>query len=69
MDNVRGEESRKGQPYNNAAGNRDRAQPPAGFEGMNYEQKRRPYRDLKVANSDGNEDISSEDLGRRRDNR
>lgn len=43
MDNMRGQESRKGQPHNNATGSRDRNQPPTGFEGMNYEQKRRPY--------------------------
>ena len=42
MDNTRGQEGRKGQPHNTAGG-RSRNQPPTGFEGMNYEQKRRPY--------------------------
>ena len=47
MDNMRGQESREGQPHNSAAGGRNRSQPPTGFEGMNYEQKRKPYMDGK----------------------
>ena len=37
-------EGRKGQPRNNDA-NTNKQQPPMGFEGMNFEQKRRPYRE------------------------
>ena len=42
MENTRGEERRNGTPDYSARG-RDKRQAPTGFEGMNYEQKRRPY--------------------------
>jgi hypothetical protein len=42
MENIRGEESRNGHPEYSARG-RDKGQAPTGFEGMNFEQKRRPY--------------------------
>ena len=68
MDNARGHEGRKGQPHNNAAGGIERTQAPTGFEGMNYEQKRRPYRDGKRSEQEENEDPGSNDnLGRRQE--
>lgn len=68
MDNVRGQEGRKSQPHNNAAGGVDRTQAPTGFEGMNYEQKRRPYHDAKSSEKENIENPGSEShLGRRRD--
>ena len=42
MENTRRGDGRKGQPHNNNSGDR-KNQPPMGFEGMNYEQKRKPY--------------------------
>ena len=64
MENLRGEESRKGSPERSAWG-REKRQAPAGFEGMNYEQKRRPYgeekdRDLGTSKQDS-------DLARQRE--
>jgi hypothetical protein len=41
MENMRRGDGRKGQSHNNTADRRD--QLPMGFEGMNYEQKRKPY--------------------------
>ena len=41
MDKLWRDEGRKGQPHNNSTGSKDQA--PLGFEGMNYEQKRKPY--------------------------
>ena len=59
MDKMWRDEGRKGQPHNNSTGGKD--QPPSGFEGMNYEQKRRPYyegekndKDLDSNNGDHN---------------
>lgn len=60
MDNMRGDERRKGQPHNNAAGGRDRNQPPTGFEGMNYEQKRKPYLEGKNDNKNNSENSGSD---------
>jgi hypothetical protein len=42
MENVRGEESRNGYPDHSGRGHEKR-QAPVGFEGMNFEQKRKPY--------------------------
>jgi hypothetical protein len=41
MESMRREDGRKGQPHNSTGGRKD--QPLMGFEGMNYEQKRKPY--------------------------
>ncbi len=69
MDNMRGQEGRKGQPHNNAAGGKERNQPPTGFEGMNYEQKRRPYVDGKNGTKDGLKGPGSgKESGQRREN-
>jgi hypothetical protein len=67
MENLGRGEGRKGQPHNNrTAKNRDQA--PMGFEGMNYEQKRKPYGEdnslEKVRNGNPGSDTN---LGKRRD--
>ena len=68
MDNTRAPESRKGEPHNYAAGGRDRTQPPTDFEGMNYEQKRRPYREASSSQSQNNEGPdSTNSMGQSRD--
>jgi len=67
MDNLRRGENRKGQPHNNRAG-KNREQAPVGFEGMNYEQKRKPYREGNELEKDRNANPGSEtNMGRRRD--
>jgi hypothetical protein len=68
MENMRGEEGRKGQPHNNSAGGRGKTQAPTGFEGMNYEQKRKPYKEGNVSDKDRIENPGSgNNLGNRRD--
>ena len=59
-------DGRKGQPHNNAGTKRDQA--PLGFEGMNYEQKRKPYGEGvgNEKNRNGNPG-SDTNLGKRRD--
>ena len=52
MEILRRDEGRKGQPHNDPSGEKNDIQAPIGFEGMNYEQKRKPYR---KAASDNNE--------------
>lgn len=44
MENMWRDEGRRGQPQNSST-RRGKGQPPTGFEGMNFEQKRRPYRE------------------------
>jgi len=61
MENSRAPESRKSQTHNNVAAGRERTQPPTDFEGMNYEQKRKPYRDLRSAEANRNEAPGSSD--------
>ncbi|HVG17258.1 MAG TPA: hypothetical protein VM935_19960 [Chitinophagaceae bacterium] len=51
MENSRGEERRNGQPDYSARG-RDKGQAPTGFEGMNFEQRRRPYGEGKNTDKD-----------------
>ena len=65
MENMGRGENRKGQPRDNmprrTAGKNTEA--PKGFEGMNYEQKRRPYNEIdrsdKVWNRNRDSDIKS----------
>jgi hypothetical protein len=45
MERARGQEGRKHQLPIISVSERKRVQPPTGFEGMNYEQKRRPFRE------------------------
>ncbi len=68
MDNGRGEE-RKGRPHNNSAGRRNRTQAALGFEGMNYEQKRKPYIEENSDTKNGLENPRSDQyLEEKRDN-
>ena len=62
MDSMWRDERRKGEPHNNSTGGR-KQQPPAGFEGMNYEQKRRPY------NESDNKELSNNAGGNKDRNR
>ena len=69
MDNLRRGENRKGQPHNNRAG-KNREQAPVGFEGMNYEQKRRPYNETDRLYKDWDRNVENNSKsGRRHDNR
>ena len=65
MENTRRGDGRKGQPHNNNSGDR-KNQAPVGFEGMNYEQKRKPYGEGSEKNKNGNPG-SDTNLGKRRD--
>lgn len=44
MKNMWRDEGRRGQPHESST-DTQKSHPPAGFEGMNYEQKRSPYRE------------------------
>ena len=52
MDNMRRGE---GHPHNNTGESKNKNQPPIGFEGMNYEQKRKPYTEGSNADKARNE--------------
>lgn len=59
MESMREQEGREGQ-RSHSARERNRTQPPSGFEGMNYEQKRRPYKEeVNRRNGGSNQNISS----------
>jgi len=66
MENLRRGEGRKGQPHNNPSGGKNEEQAPTGFEGMNYEQKRKPYRKGESEDKNEKKDPGS-DSKRRRD--
>jgi hypothetical protein len=66
MENLRRGEGRKGQPHNNPSGEKNEEQAPTGFEGMNYEQKRNPYRKGESEDKNEKKDPGS-DSKRRRD--
>src|SRR5215212_5083835 len=67
MENMRRGDGRKGQPHNNNTSIK-RDQAPFGFEGMNFEQKRKPYGEgingVKTRNWNPGSDTN---LGKRRD--
>jgi hypothetical protein len=66
MEISRRDEERKGQPHNDPSGEKKDRQAPNGFEGMNYEQKRKPY--SKSESEDKNEKREpGSDSKRRRD--
>ena len=70
MENLRRGENRKGQSHNipDRPAQKDEDQAPKGFEGMNFEQKRKPY--IAADRSDKDWDrVSGNDIkrGRRRD--
>ena len=64
MENMRRGDGRKGQSHNNTADRRD--QPPMGFEGMNYEQKRKPYGESS-SEKNRTANYSDNNSGKRRD--
>jgi len=74
MEDLSRGESRKRQPQNNIPGSRmakkDNDRALNGFEGMNYEQKRKPYNEIDRSDKDWdrNKENNSE-IRRRRDNR
>lgn len=63
-------ESEEGQYFDNLQGRKKKKQPPNSFEGMNYEQKRKPYNygDGSEKYSNGNSENGSS-LERRDDDR
>ena len=73
MENMRRGESRKGQPQNNVPGRTDKKdndQASKGFEGMNYEQKRKPYNETDRSEKDWDRNIDNDSkTGRRYENR
>lgn len=62
MDNARRQDGRNGQPHNSVAGGNERNQALTGFEGMNYEQKRKPYRDGESTAKDENRNPGNNSL-------
>ncbi len=70
MENMNRGESRKGQPRNNLQARKNKKQPLNGFEGMNYEQKRKPYNDGDHSEKYWNGNSESDaNQGRRGDDR
>jgi hypothetical protein len=70
MENMNRGESRTGQPHDNLKARKNKKQPPNGFEGMNYEQKRKPYNDGDGSERDWNGNSESDtNTGIRRDDR
>ena len=68
MEKMREEENRGGQPHNNSAGaGRGRNEAPMGFEGMNFEQKRQPYRAATRLNGETGQAEQANDLRKRDD--
>lgn len=67
MEKMRDEENRGGQPHNNSASGRGRNEAPLGFEGMNFEQKRKPYRSATQSNKDAGQADDANNSGKRRD--
>jgi hypothetical protein len=68
MENSNRGEGRKGQPHNNTRNGKTNNHAPVGFEGMNYEQKRKPYHGDNSAEKNRNGNPGSEtSLGKRRD--
>ena len=66
MDKMREEEKRSSQPHNNsAAGGRGKTEAPLGFEGMNFEQKRKPYREAVQSNRSNSNPESADESGKR----
>jgi hypothetical protein len=63
MENMWRDEGRKGHPRNNATPIK-KEEPPMGFEGMNFEQKRRPYREDDRDSREKGEEMNG---GRNRD--
>ncbi len=71
MEHLRRGENRKGQPHDNGPGRtvkKEDDQALKGFEGMNYEQKRKPYNEIGRSDKDWNRN-SDDDIKpvRRRD--
>jgi len=73
MEDLSRGESRKRQPQNNTPGRmakKDNDRAPNGFEGMNYEQKRRPYNETDRSHKDLDRNMDNNSkTGRRHDNR
>jgi hypothetical protein len=65
MELTRRGNGRKGQPHNNTGNKKDQA--PLGFEGMNYEQKRKPYGEGGSEKNRNGNPGSDTNLGKRRD--
>ena len=63
MENMWRDEGRKGHPRNNATPTK-KNEAPMGFEGMNFEQKRRPYREDDRDSREKGEEVNG---GRNRD--
>ena len=72
MEDLRRGESRNRQPQNNIdrMGHKKNDQAPKGFEGMNYEQKRRPYNETGRSQKDWDTDMDNNNkIWKRRNNR
>jgi hypothetical protein len=67
MENSRRDQGRKGQPHNDPSGEKKDSRPLTGFEGMNYEQKRKPYRKDESEDKNENRNPGSDSKKRRRD--
>lgn len=64
MEDLRSEKNRKGEPPNNSTARKNKNQAPVEFEGMNYELKRKPY---KEDTREEEKNVSNDKLPRRRD--
>ena len=70
MEHLRRGENTNRQPHNTPrrTAGKDNDQAPKGFEGMNYEQKRKPYNDTDRSLKDWDRDMENDsNTGRRRD--
>jgi len=68
MENMKRGENRKEHPHNNIPrkpGRKDN-EAPKGFEGMNYEQKRRPYNKIDRSDKDWDRNIDNDSKSGRR---
>ena len=57
MENMWRDEGRKSHPRNNST-TAKKDQPPTAFEGMNFEQKRRPYREDEKDSREKGEEVN-----------
>ena len=68
MEDLRRDENRKGRPHNlpGRMARKDNTQAPKGFEGMNFEQKRKPYNETNRLNKDWDRHSDNDSEGGRR---
>lgn len=66
MEQMRGKDSKNDFTNGQVSNKRNNRQPPTGFEGMNYEQRRAPYRGMRqnsITNQSDNQNGSMDTNG------